>query len=106
MVAVLGPLLLGPWLGDVVADWSLAATGPGLSEWRPNTTEPLALALLHPGGDLRRQLREGGRVEHRSGADLLPGVLHLLDDRGGQVGGDVAGETARHDRAEDRGADR
>ena len=24
-----------------------------------------------PGGDLRRQLREGGRVEHRSGADLL-----------------------------------
>ncbi|GAA4109853.1 hypothetical protein GCM10022415_03230 [Knoellia locipacati] len=48
--AVLGPLLLGPWLVDVVDDWALAATGPGLSQWGPTTTEPLALALLHPGG--------------------------------------------------------
>lgn len=48
--AVLAPLLLGPWLADVVDDWALAATGPGLSQWGPTTTEPLALALLHPGG--------------------------------------------------------
>ncbi|WP_188450437.1 glycosyltransferase [Knoellia flava] len=48
--AVLGPLLLGPWLADVVDDWALAATGPGLSQWGTASTEPLALALLHPGG--------------------------------------------------------
>jgi len=48
--AVLAPLLLGPWLGDVVDDWTLAATGPGLSQWGSTTSDPLALALLHPGG--------------------------------------------------------
>ncbi|KGN37991.1 glycosyltransferase [Knoellia aerolata] len=48
--AVVAPLLLGPWLADVADDWALAATGPGLSAWSPNDTEPLALALLHPGG--------------------------------------------------------
>lgn len=48
--AVLAPLLLGPWLGDVADDWVLAATGPGLSQWGSATTSPLALALLHPGG--------------------------------------------------------
>lgn len=48
--AFLAPLLLGPWLADVADDWTLAATGPGLSQWTPSTTEPLALALLHPGG--------------------------------------------------------
>ena len=48
--ALLGPLLLGPWLVDVVDDWALAATGPGLSQWGSTATEPLALALLHPGG--------------------------------------------------------
>ncbi|WP_353950823.1 glycosyltransferase [Knoellia sp. S7-12] len=48
--AVLAPLLLGPWLVDVVDNWTLAATGPGLSQWGPMTSEPLALALLHPGG--------------------------------------------------------
>jgi len=48
--AFLGPLLLGPWLADVVEDWTLIATGPGLSQWGGVTTDPLALALLHPGG--------------------------------------------------------
>lgn len=48
--AVLGPLLLGPWLFDVVEDWALLATGPGLSQWGATDTEPWALALLHPGG--------------------------------------------------------
>lgn len=48
--AILGPLLLGPWLADVVADWTLAATGPGLSQWGGSGVEPAALALLHPGG--------------------------------------------------------
>ena len=48
--AVLGPLLLGPWLAAVADDWALAATGPGLSQWGTTSTEPLALALLHPGG--------------------------------------------------------
>lgn len=48
--AIVAPLLLGPWLIDVIDDWALAATGPGLSQWGPTTTEPFALALLHPGG--------------------------------------------------------
>jgi len=48
--AVLGPLLLGPWLADVADHWALAATGPGLSQWGTTSTEPFALALLHPGG--------------------------------------------------------
>lgn len=48
--ALLAPLLLGPWLADVADDWTLAATGPGLSHWGATSTEPLALALLHPGG--------------------------------------------------------
>ena len=48
--AVLAPLLLGPWLADAVDDWALAATGPGLSHWGATSTEPLALALLSPGG--------------------------------------------------------
>ncbi|MFW5463013.1 glycosyltransferase [Knoellia sp. CPCC 206453] len=48
--AFLGPLLLGPWLADVAHDWTLAATGPGLSQWGGTSVDPLALALLHPGG--------------------------------------------------------
>lgn len=48
--AFLGPLLLGPWLLDVAENWTLAATGPGLSQWGGTTAEPAALALLHPGG--------------------------------------------------------
>lgn len=48
--ALLGPLLLGPWLFDVAKDWTLAATGPGLSQWGGSSAEPAALALLHPGG--------------------------------------------------------
>lgn len=48
--AFLGPLLLGPWLADAVNDWTLAATGPGLSQWGGTSPDPLALALLHPGG--------------------------------------------------------
>ncbi|WP_158306153.1 glycosyltransferase [Janibacter sp. HTCC2649] len=48
--AFLAPLLLGPWLADVVDNWTLAATGPGLSQWGGTSAEPLALALLHPGG--------------------------------------------------------
>ena len=55
VVAVVAPLLLGPWLADLVDDWALAATGPGLSQWTSNTTEPLALALLQAWrGDLDR----------------------------------------------------
>lgn len=48
--AFLGPLILGPWLADVAADWTLAATGPGLSQWGGTSADPAALALLHPGG--------------------------------------------------------
>ncbi|CAN7149166.1 glycosyltransferase [Knoellia sp. LjRoot47] len=48
--AVLAPLLLGPWLIDVADDWALAATGPGLSQWGPTPSDPITLALLHPGG--------------------------------------------------------
>ncbi|MEO6019195.1 MAG: glycosyltransferase family A protein [Knoellia sp.] len=49
--AFVGPLLLGPWLMDVVDDWALAATGPGLSQWGPSGADAISLALLSPGGD-------------------------------------------------------
>ncbi len=72
--AVLGPLLLGPWLADLVDHWALAATGPGLSQWTPNTTEPLALALLHPGS--------AGSIPWWAGAGLVAaGLLGLLGQR-------------------------
>ncbi|KGN32372.1 hypothetical protein N802_18580 [Knoellia sinensis KCTC 19936] len=48
--ALISPLLLGPSLLEAIDNWALVATGPGLSQWGPTTPEPLALALLHPGG--------------------------------------------------------
>lgn len=74
VVAVVGPLLLGPWLVDVVHDWSLAATGPGLSQWTPDPTEPLALALLHPGG-------AGSTPWWVGAAVVAAGLLGLLGQR-------------------------
>jgi GT2 family glycosyltransferase len=49
--AFVGPLLLGPWLRDVVDNWALAATGPGLSQWGSSSADAISLALLSPGGD-------------------------------------------------------
>lgn len=49
--AFVGPLLLGPWLVDVVDDWALAGTGPGLSQWGSAAPDVASLALLSPGGD-------------------------------------------------------
>ena len=48
--AFVGPLLLGPWLRDVVDNWALAATGPGLSQWGSSSADAISLALLTPGG--------------------------------------------------------
>lgn len=72
--AVLGPLLLGPWLADLADDWALAATGPGLSRWGATSTEPLALALLHPGGDGSTPWWVGGAV-------VVVGLAGLLAPR-------------------------
>ena len=72
--AVVGPLLLGPWLADLVDDWALVATGPGLGQWTPNDTEPLALALLHPGG-------AGSTPWWVGGAVVSLGLVGLLGQR-------------------------
>ncbi|MFW5469420.1 glycosyltransferase [Knoellia sp. CPCC 206435] len=74
VVAVIGPLLLGPWLVDLADDWSLAATGPGLSQWTPTTVKPLALALLHPGG-------AGSTPWWVGAAVVAAGLLGLLAQR-------------------------
>lgn len=51
LALVVGPLvLLGPFVGSVLARPDLLLTGPGLAVWGAPQAAPWQLALLHPGG--------------------------------------------------------